>query len=87
MAADPVSWFVIERGWEVVDKEGGKVGHVEATLGDENADIFNGLLVATSLVGAPRYVAAEQVGELREGCVQLQLTAAEVERLPERTER
>jgi hypothetical protein len=84
--ADPVSWLVIERGWDVLDREGDKVGRVEETLGDENADIFNGLLVATSLIGAPRYVAAEQVGDLREGCVQLELSAAEVEQLPERKE-
>ena len=82
--ADPVSWLVIERGWEVVDRDGEKVGRVDETLGDENADIFNGLLVATAAVGAPRYVAAEHVGELREGRVQLDLSAAEVDRLPRR---
>jgi Uncharacterized protein conserved in bacteria (DUF2171) len=79
---DPVSWLVIERGWEVVDRDGGKVGRVEETLGDENADIFNGLVVATSLVGSPRYVSAEQVDEIREGRVRLALSPAEVDRLP-----
>ena len=79
--ADPVSWFVIERGWEVVDRDGAKIGQVEETLGDENADIFHGLSVATSLVGAPRFVPAEQVAEIEEGRVQLSLTSAEVEQL------
>jgi hypothetical protein len=79
---DPVSWLVVERGWEVVDRDGGKVGQVEETLGDENADIFHGLSVATSLIGASRFVAAEEVAEIEEGRVQLSLTSAQVDRLP-----
>ena len=80
--ADPVSWLVVERGWEVVDRDGGKVGQVEETLGDENADIFNGLVVATSLIGDPRYVSAEDVAEIEEGRVHLALAPTEVDRLP-----
>ena len=80
---DLVSWLVIERGWEVVDRQGEKVGQVEATLGDENADIFNGLVIATSLVRSPRYVSAEDVAEISEGRVRLGLSPAEVDRLPQ----
>jgi hypothetical protein len=79
---DPVSWLVIERGWDVVDREGDKVGQVESTLGDEGADIFHGLSISTSLLGAPRYVASEDVADITEGRVQLALSADEVERLP-----
>lgn len=50
-------------------------------LGDPNADIFDGLAVATGLVGKPAYVPAERVSEIREGRVQLELTADEVGRL------
>jgi uncharacterized protein YrrD len=84
--ADPVSWFVIERGWEVVDSAGEDVGKVEEVVGDTGSDIFNGLTIAHSLFARGQYVPAEQVGEITEGRVQLTLTKDEVERLPEYSE-
>jgi hypothetical protein len=68
---DPVSWFLIERGWKVVGNDGSELGTVEESLGDENADIFDGLAVATGLLGRPRYVPAERVGEIVQGEVHL----------------
>jgi rRNA processing protein Gar1 len=65
----------------VVDSSGEKVGTVDEVLGDQNADIFDGLAVATGLVGKPVYVPAERVGPITEGRVQLELTADAVERL------
>jgi hypothetical protein len=64
-----------------VDSAGESVGQVEEVLGDKNADIFDGLAVATGILGKPSYVPAERVGEIREGRVQLELTADEVSRL------
>ena len=61
---DPVSWFLVERGWKVLGSDGAELGKVEETLGDENADIFDGLAVAVSLLDKPRYVPAEVVGEI-----------------------
>jgi hypothetical protein len=84
--ADPVSWFVIERGWDVVDAGGEEVGKVEETVGDENRDIFNGLTIAHSVFARGQYVPAEEVEEIVEGRVHLRLTKDEVERLPEYTE-
>lgn len=69
--ADPVSWMVIERGWSVVDSDGNDVGRVDEVLGDEEADIFNGLQVLTGTIATSRYVPAESVGEIVEGRVQL----------------
>ena len=83
MASDPVSWYVIERGWEVMDREGERVGRVEETIGDSRADIFDGLSVAASHLGRPRYVPAEQVGEITEGQVRLRLSRAEIDALGE----
>lgn len=65
----------------MVDSVGQKVGTVEEVLGDQNADIFDGLAVATGIVGRPVYVPAERVGEITEGRVQLELTPDQVERL------
>jgi uncharacterized protein YrrD len=79
--ADPVSWFLIEHGWKVVDRNGDDVGQVHEIVGDSNADIFNGLAISTGLLGAPRYVPAEHVASIIEGQVQLDLDADAVKRL------
>jgi hypothetical protein len=81
--ADPVSWLLIERGWKVVDRDGGDVGRVEEVLGDQQKDIFDGLSVATGLLRKPRYVAAERVGTIVEGRVATDLAPAELDRLRE----
>jgi hypothetical protein len=80
---DPVSWFVIEPGWKVVDVEGEEVGAVDEVVGDSGSDIFNGLAISTSVLGKPRYVAAEQVAAIKEGKVQLALSKDQVARLGE----
>lgn len=84
--ADPVSWLVIERGWEVLDADGQEVGRVEETVGDSTHDIFNGLTIATGLLAHGRYVPAEEVGEITEGQVRLKLRKGEVDNLPEHKE-
>jgi len=81
--SDPVSWFLIEPGWEVVDAAGEHIGQIEEVVGDTADDIFNGLAVSTGLLGKPSYVPAEQVGEITDGRVQLKLPAEHVERLEE----
>jgi hypothetical protein len=83
MSDDPVSWFLIEPGWKVVDAGGEEVGSVDEIVGDSSDDIFNGLSVSTSLLGRPRYVPSEQVGSITEGRIQLTLSKAEIERLSE----
>ena len=80
---DPVSWFVIDRGWEVVGGDGSKLGTVEEVLGDTALDIFDGLSIATGLLGKPRYVPAELVQEIVEGSVRLSIGQDELERLDE----
>jgi hypothetical protein len=52
--ADPVSWFLIEPGWRVVDSKGDEVGYVEEVVGDSNADIFNGLAITKRLFSGKR---------------------------------
>jgi len=81
--ADPVSWLLIEPGWQVVDANGENVGRVEAVTGDSNADIFDGLAVASGMFSRPRYVPAEQVGTITAGRVQLQLDRTALDALGE----
>ncbi len=78
---DPVAWIVVERGWEVVSSDGQKIGTVDEVLGDQNADIFDGLAVAPGLLKKPKYVPAERVGEIVEGRLTLELTKDEFDAL------
>jgi hypothetical protein len=80
---DPVSWFLIEPGWKVIDSNGDDVGTVDEVVGDSSDDIFNGLSVSTSLLGSPRYVPSEQVAAITEGRVRLTISKDDVERLGE----
>ncbi|HEU5362778.1 MAG TPA: DUF2171 domain-containing protein [Gaiellaceae bacterium] len=79
--ADPVSWLMIEPGWQVVDAQGEEVGRIEAVTGDSNADIFDGLSIASGMFARPKYVPAEQVAEITQGTVRLSLDRAGVDTL------
>lgn len=81
--ADPVSWLMIKPGWKVYAAGGSEVGQVDEVAGDDGQDIFDGLAVATSSFGKPRYVPAEQVGQITEGAVHLTLTREQAEALGE----
>lgn len=83
MTDDPVSWLLIEPGWQVVDASGGEIGRVEAVTGDSDADIFDGLAVAAAMLARPKYVPAEQVGAITDGTVHLKLARATFDALGE----
>lgn len=68
-AAKPVSWYAIEHGWSVASVDGDSVGTVTEVLGDEQLDIFNGILISRGLGRAGRYVPAEQIRVIEEGQV------------------
>jgi hypothetical protein len=80
---DPVSWLMIRTGWKVFTADDSEVGEVDEVAGDDTEDIFDGLAIATSSFGKPRYVPAEQVAEITKGAVRLSLTRDQVERLDE----
>jgi len=81
--SDPVSWFVIEAGWNVVDAADNEIGKVDSVIGDSAEDIFNGLAVSAGLLERPRYVPSERVQQITEGEVRLSVTADELERMEE----
>jgi hypothetical protein len=80
---DDVSWLMIETGWKVLAVDGDEVGAVDEVVGDDTEDIFDGLAIATSAFGKPRYIAAEQVAEITDGAVRLSLTRDQVAQLDE----
>ena|SRR5436309_15356324 len=74
---------MIRPGWKVYASDGTEVGAVDEVAGDDNADIFDGLAVATSALGKPTYVPAESVGPITEGRIELTLTKEQVDALGE----
>jgi hypothetical protein len=85
-----VSWKLIQNGWAVHASDGEQVGVVFLVVGDENADIFDGLAVTRfggfafhNYVDRPHYVEAEVVGEIDDSeRVDLTITAEEARTLP-----
>ena len=65
MNADPVSWLLVEPGWTVVNEHGETIGKVDEVLGDEQIDIFHGLLVDGE------EILADRVAEIVEGEIRL----------------
>jgi hypothetical protein len=78
-----VSWNIIEAGWQVVASDGDELGKVHEVLGDSGVDIFNGLAVSPGLLRHSRYVPAERVARIEEGRIELDLTRADFDDLPE----
>ena len=81
--SDPVSWFVIEKGWAVTGRDGRELGTVDEVIGDTGEDIFNGLSVSPGFLRAARYVPAERVATITEGRIELDLGSGEFDRLDE----
>jgi uncharacterized protein YrrD len=73
MSDDPVSWLLIEHGWNVVGRDGSELGSVAEVIGDSGKDIFNGISVAAGLLRRPRYVPSERVAQIFEGRVEVDL--------------
>jgi hypothetical protein len=83
---DPVSWLVIEPGWEVVGSDGEQVAKVDEVVGDTGKDIFNGLAVSPGLLKSARYVPSELVGTIEEGRVHLTIPSDRFDELDEHEE-
>jgi hypothetical protein len=84
---EPASYLTLERGAVVVSSEGRELGRVEHVLADPDADIFDGIVLDTSVLpGGRRFVDAAQVADVYERGVELAIDAAAAERLPEPAE-
>ena len=85
------SWKAIQPGWTVFSVDEVQIGEVFQTVGDENADIFDGLAithhggpaVAHNFLDRPRYVSAAQVASIQPGLVRLTIEAGDAGGLPE----
>jgi hypothetical protein len=86
LTRDPVSWLVIEPGWDVVTSDGEEVGTVHEVIGDTGVDIFDGLAVSPGRLKSSKYVPSERVRTIVEGRVELGMTAEEFALLDEHGE-
>ena len=81
---EPSSYLSLGKGAEVYSCDGVKVGKVEHVLAAPDQDIFDGVVLDTSVLpGGHRFVDAEQVEEIFEHGVLLKLDRQEAEKLPE----
>jgi hypothetical protein len=74
---------MIRPGWKVYAADSTEVGEVDEVAGDDTEDIFDGLAIATSALGRPKYVPAESVATITEGHINTSLTSEQVEALGE----
>jgi hypothetical protein len=76
-----VSWLAIRPGWKVLSAEGSEIGKVDEVTGDDTTDIFDGLSIAVSALGQPRYATSDQIASIEQGTVRLSLDREQAEQL------
>lgn len=80
----PASFLTLAKGVPVYASDGAEVGRVEHVLSAPNIDIFDGIVVDTSVLpGGHRFVDAPEVAEIYERGVLLSIDAAAARALPE----
>jgi hypothetical protein len=80
----PGSYLILEKGIPVYSSDGKPVGKVEHVLAAPDLDVFDGIVLDTSVLpGGHRFADATQVDEIYERGVVLTLEAAAAESLPE----
>jgi hypothetical protein len=80
----PSSYLNLGKGAECYSCDGEKVGDVEHVLAAPDEDIFDGIVLDTSVLpGGHRFVEADQVEEIFERGVLLKIDRRQAESLPE----
>lgn len=80
--APQVAWIAIDEDAVVVASDGSEIGKVKEVAGDEEHDIFDGLVVKRSRFGSDGYVAAERVKGIWPDKVETDLSPQEAQSLP-----
>jgi hypothetical protein len=75
-AGDPISYLVLAEGTRVLTADGDEIGTVEHVLADEDADVFDGLVVDVAGAGH-RFADATQIAAIHEREVKLTVAAAD----------
>jgi hypothetical protein len=77
-----VAWIAVEEGAAVLAADGSRVGSMKEVAGDEEHDIFHGLVVTSPGVDGDCYIPAERVTGIWPTRVQTDLTPEEAKSLP-----
>ena len=81
---DPSSYLTLRKGADVYTCDGQKVGKVEHVLAVPEKDIFDGIVLDTSvLTGGHRFVDAPEVEEIFDRGVLLKIDRQQAESLPQ----
>jgi hypothetical protein len=80
----PSSYLTLKPGMPVFSSDGESLGEIEHVLADPDVDVFDGIVLDTSVLpGGHRFADATQVDEVYERGVVLKVTAAAAAGLPE----
>jgi hypothetical protein len=80
----PTSYLSLEKGARVYSSDGEELGRVEYVLADRDDDIFDGIVLDTSVLpGGHRFADAPEVDQIFERGVVLKIDAAAAASLPE----
>lgn len=80
----PGSYMTLKKGVRVYASDGEELGKVEHVLADPEIDVFDGIVIDTSILpGGHRFVDAPEVAEIYERGVVLGIDAGAAERLPQ----
>lgn len=86
-ASEPASYLTLEAGTPVLARGGEEIGEVTHVLADEADDIFDGIVIDTTLgSGGHRFVDAPEVAEITTEAVTLRLDKDSCEKLPQPSE-
>jgi hypothetical protein len=81
---EPSSYLTLAAGTEVFSSDEQPLGRVEHVLADVDSDIFDGIVIDTSVLpGGHRFADSEQVDRIYERGVVLKVDATAAESLPE----
>ena len=88
MAAGPdeereVDWLAMPEKAPVMGEAGEEIGRVEGLLGDEEDDIFHGIVVKLAAGGRKVEVRADRIPKITTRRVYTDLAADELDQLPE----
>jgi hypothetical protein len=78
-----VAWIALEEDALVVAADGSEVGHLKEVAGDEEADIFDGLVLEHAKHGTSHYIPSERVKGIWPDRVETDLSPEEAESLPD----
>ncbi|MFN2524655.1 MAG: PRC-barrel domain-containing protein [Actinomycetota bacterium] len=80
-AERPIGWTALAEGTRVLSLEGEEIGRVAEVIGDEETNIFSGLVIRMGLLESDRFLPADQIAELTPEEVRLTISAAAAEKL------